>query len=146
MRIIFAIYAIGFLYGTKNHIEDILRDGLLGYHYVPFPVNLYWTLLTVLDPLAIIFLVFLPFWGMTLSVWIMATDIAVNLSVAWYYDWPAGIFTDGRLGLQIAFGLFVFFTVPLARRRIKKVMSSLPTFTLPIHCKFKKIGKKLSSP
>jgi hypothetical protein len=49
---------------------------------------------------------------MTFSVWIMATDIAVNLSVAWYYDWPTGVFADGRLSLQIAFGLCVFFTVP----------------------------------
>jgi len=97
---------------AKNHIEDIIQDGLPGYQYFPFPVNLYWTLLTVLDPLAIILLFFLPFWGMIPSVWIMATDIAVNLSVAWYYDWPTGVFADGRLGLQIAFGLFVFFTMP----------------------------------
>ncbi|MBM4333065.1 MAG: hypothetical protein FJ117_17925 [Deltaproteobacteria bacterium] len=121
VRGIFAVYAIGFLYGTKNHIEDIVHDGLLGYTYVPLPVNIYWTLLTLLDPLAIILLIFLPFWGLALSVWIMATDIAVNVSVTLYYYLQTGLLSNGRLCLQIAFGLFVFITAPIARKRIKGV-------------------------
>ena len=119
VKVIFAIYIFGFCYGTTNHIIDIHRDGLLGYDYVPLAINIYWTTLTVLDPLAIILLLFLPFLGMVLSVLIMITDLAVNISVALYYYLQTGTFADGRLFLQIAFGLFVFITVPLAWKRIK---------------------------
>jgi hypothetical protein len=119
---LFAIYIFGFSYGTANHIMDIIHDGLLGYKYVPLPVNIYWALLTILDPLAILLLLFFPFLGMALSVLIMATDIPVNLSVTLYYYFQNGAFSDGRLFLQMAFGLFVFLSVPAAWKRIKKCM------------------------
>lgn len=126
VKVIFAIYIFGFSYGTTNHIIDIHRDGLLGYDYVPLPINIYWTLLTILDPLAIILLLFLPFWGMVLSVLIMSTDLAVNISVALYYYLQTDTFSDRRLFLQIAFGLFVFITVPLAWKRIKGSSGNSP--------------------
>jgi hypothetical protein len=119
---IFAIYIFGLSNGTTNHIVDIIHDGLLGYQYVPFPVNIYWTSLTILDPLAILLLLFFPFVGVVLSVLIMAMDIPVNLSVTLYYYFQTGAFSDGRLFLQIAFGLFVFLSVPAAWKRIKKCM------------------------
>jgi len=118
VKAIFTIYIFGFSYGTINHVIDIHRDGLLGYDYVPFVINIYWTTLTVLDPLAIILLLFFPFPGMALSVLIMITDLAVNISVTLYYFFHTSALSDGRLFLQIAFGLFVFFTVPLAWKRI----------------------------
>ncbi len=121
VRIIFAIYILGFTYGTRNHIVDICNDGLLGYTYVPLPINIYWTSLTVLDPLAIILLLFSPHSGMVLSMFIMATDIAINMSVGLYYYFQTGIFTLDRLHLQICFGIFIFVTVPIAWRRIKNV-------------------------
>jgi len=121
VRVIFIIYIIGFSYGTKNHIADIMRDGLFGYDYVPLPINIYWTLLTVLDPLAIILLIFLPFHGMALSVFIMASDIAVNLSVTLYFYFQTGVFSDGLLWAQAAFGFFVFVSVPIAWKRIQKI-------------------------
>lgn len=120
VRLIFAIYILGFAYGTRNHIIDICNDGVLGYTYVALPINIYWTSLTALDPLAIILLIFSPFSGMMLSVCIMATDIAVNVSVTLYYYFKYGTFTLDRLHLQIAFGIFVFVTVPIAWKRIKR--------------------------
>lgn len=101
-----------------------MRDGLFGYSYVPLPINIYWTLLTILDPLAIIFLIFLPFYGMALSVLIMASDIAVNFSVTLYSYFQTGIFSDGLLWAQVAFGLFVFVTVPIPWKRIKNMCCS----------------------
>jgi len=124
VRLIFAVYIIGFAYGTRNHIVDICSDGLLGYTYVPLPINIYWTSLTVLDPLAIILLIFAPFSGMVLSVFIMATDIAVNVSVTLYYYFQYGTFTLDRLHLQIAFGIFVFMTVPITWKRIKRYVKA----------------------
>ena len=120
VRLIFALYIFGLAYGTRNHIIDICNDGFLGYTYVPLPINIYWTSLTVLDPLAIILLLFSSFSGMLLSVFIMATDIAVNVSVALYFYFKTGTFTLDRLLLQVAFGIFVFVTVPIAWERIKR--------------------------
>jgi len=118
----FAIYIFGFIFGTTNHILDIKRDGLFGYNYVPLPINIYWTFLTFLDPLTIVLLLSYPYWGMALAVFIMVTDLAVNLSVTFYYYLKTGDFSDGRLILQIIFGIFVFVTVPMAWKKIRGFM------------------------
>ena len=72
VRFLFAVYIFGLAYGTRNHIIDILAGGWLGYDFVPLPINLYWTLLTFFDPLAIFLLLFFPLAGILLSVLIMA--------------------------------------------------------------------------
>ncbi len=118
LRLIFAIYSLGFLYGTRNHLIDIYRDGLFGYTYVPWPINLYWTLLTFFDPLTILFLIFKPLWGISLAILIMASDLVINLSVSFYFYQQTGIFTNGLLTMQISFALFVFFTSPYAKKKI----------------------------
>jgi hypothetical protein len=102
---------------------DILADGWLGYDYISLPINLYWTLLTFLDPLAILLLLFLPFAGILLSVLIMASDIAINSSVTFHFYQQTGIVSLDRLPLQIAFGVFVFVTAPIAWRKIKKCIA-----------------------
>ena len=126
VRVLFSVYIFGFSYGTKNHVVDIIENGWLGYPYVPFPINLYWTLLTIFDPLAIFLLLFFPFAGMVVAVLIMASDIAINSSVALYYYFTSGILSLDRLPWQIAFGIFVFFTAPLAWRRIRNLI--IPSF------------------
>ena len=120
VRLIFAVYIFGFAYGTRNHIIDILADGWLGYDYVPLPINLYWTLLIFFDPLAILLLLSFPYAGITLSGLIMASDIAINTGVTVYFYYKMGIFSVERLPLQIAFGIFVFVTAPIAWRRIER--------------------------
>jgi len=123
VRFIFAVYIFGFAYGTRNHIVDILADGWLGYDFVPFPINLYWTLLTFFDPLAIFLLLSFPLAGIILSGLIMASDIAINTGVTVYFYYQTGIFSLDRLPLQIAFGIFVFLTSPIVWRRIKECMA-----------------------
>jgi len=122
VRFIFAIYIFGFSYGTRNHVLDIMEDGFLGYGYAPLPINIYWTALTFLDPLAILLLLFYPLAGIVLFVWIMITDIAVNSSVTLYYYLQAGTVSLDGLPLQIAFGIFVFITAPIARKRIREIV------------------------
>lgn len=124
VRLIFGIYAFGFLYGTKNHLLDIYRDGFFGYTYVPWPINLYWTMLTFLDPLTVLLLIFRPLKGITLAILIMASDLFLNLSVTFYFYQQTGIFTNGLLARQISFGLFVFFTYPYAKKKIMKFLQS----------------------
>lgn len=121
VRLIFAVYIFGFTYGTRNHIVDILADGWLGYDFVPLPINLYWTLLTFFDPLAILLLLSLPLAGILLSILIMASDIAINTGVTVYFYSQTGILSLDRLPLQIAFGIFVFLTSPLAWKIIKRL-------------------------
>jgi hypothetical protein len=120
VRFIIAVYIFGFAYGTRNHIIDILADGWLGYDYVPLPINLYWTLLTFFDPLAILLLLSFPFAGILLSVLIMASDIAINIGVTVYFYYQTGMLTPDRLPLQIAFGIFVFLTSPIAWKTVKR--------------------------
>jgi hypothetical protein len=120
VRFIFAIYIFGFGYGTRNHIVDILADGWLGYDFVPLPINLYWTFLTFFDPLAIFLLLSFPFAGILLSVLIMASDIAINIGVTVYFYYQTGMLTLDRLPLQIAFGIFVFLTSPVAWKTVKR--------------------------
>ena len=121
VRFFFAVYIFGFAYGTRNHIIDILADGWLGYDFVPLPVNLYWTLLTIFDPLAIFLFLFFPLAGITLSVLIMASDIAINTGGTVYFYYQTGMLTFDRLPLQIAFGIFVFLTSPIAWKVAKRM-------------------------
>ena len=120
VRLIFAVYIFGFAYGTRNHIVDILADGWLGYDFVPLPINLYWTLLTFFDPLAIFLLLTFPLAGIILSGLIMASDIAINTGVTVYFYYQTGIISLDRLPLQIAFGIFVFLTSPVAWKTVKR--------------------------
>jgi len=120
VRLIFAVYLFGFAYGTRNHIVDILADGWLGYDDVPLPINVYWTLLTFFDPLAIFFLLSSPFAGILLSVLIMASDLAINTGVTVYFYYQTGIVSLDRLPWQFAFGMFVFITSPIAWKKIKR--------------------------
>ena len=120
VRFAIAVYIFGFAYWTRNHIVDILADRWLGYDYVPLPINLYWTLLTFFDPLAILLLLSFPFAGILLSVLIMASDIAINIGVTVYFYYQTGMLTLDRLPLQIAFGVFVFLTSPMAWKTVKR--------------------------
>jgi len=117
VKLIFVIYMLCFLWATKNHILDIWRGGFLPYTEAPLVFNIYWTSLTLLDPLAIILLYYFPYYGMVLAVLIMVSDIAVNL-YATYSFWNSDIFTNRSLQLQILFGIFLFLTVPILWKKI----------------------------
>jgi hypothetical protein len=119
VKFLFAVYALCFLWGTKNHVVDLWHGGFLPYSYAPLPFNLYWTTLTVLDPLAVLLLFVLPYHGMVLAVAIMGSDIAVNL-YANYVLLHGNSVPDATLVSQIVFGLFLFVTVPIAWKRLRK--------------------------
>jgi len=120
VKVLFAVYALCFLWGTKNHVVDLWHGGFLPYTYAPLAFNIYWTSLTLLDPLAVFLLFVLPYHGMVLAVAIMVSDIAVNLYAA-YVLFPATMMPDTTLLSQIAFGIFLFVTVPMAWKRLRKL-------------------------
>lgn len=100
------IWTIGFLIGTTTHTLDLITFGWLPYDFRPLPWNIYWTSLTVLDPLAAALIWVRERWGVVLGTAIMASNIAVNgytLAIgydAFFFPWL----------MQSAFGGFVFFT------------------------------------
>jgi hypothetical protein len=119
VKILFPVYALCFLFATWNHAVDLRNGGFLPYTYAPLPFNIYWTSLTLLDPLAALLLFLLPYHGMVLAVLIMVSDIAVNL-YATYVLFPGAMMPDAPLLSQIAFGVFLFVTVPIAWKRLRK--------------------------
>ena len=118
IKIFFYIYMLGFLAGTVSHIIDIWHGGFMPYNSSPLLLNVYWTSLTFFDPLAIFLLFYFPYAGMALAVFIMISDIAVNLYVTYVFN-HGDIFSSWILVSQILFGLFVFITVPVAWKRLK---------------------------
>jgi hypothetical protein len=123
VKVLFAVYALCFLWGTKNHIVDLRHGGFLPYTYAPLPFNIYWTALTVLDPLTVLLFFVRPYAGMVLAVSIMGSDIAVNL-YAHYVLFHKSTVLDATLLSQIAFALFLFATVPMAWKRLRKTHDS----------------------
>jgi hypothetical protein len=82
-RIALAVYSVCFLYGTLVHAIDIARGGWLPYRYAPFGANVFWSLLAILDPSAVVLLIYRRRLGLALAVSIMVLDVAVNSYVTY---------------------------------------------------------------
>jgi hypothetical protein len=106
-----------FSVGTCTHVENALRAGLLPLPLQPIAFNLFWTSLTVLDPLAAILLVVRPRVGLVLSGVIMAADVSINAiafrpSGALRSEWP--------FWLQVGFAGLVLAAGPYCWRRLER--------------------------
>ena len=122
LRIILAIYSIGFLVGTSTHIGYILAHGIFK-HSAPIAINVYWDALTLLDPFTATILWWQPKLGTALAFGIMASDISIN--TYYYLAGYSGPATPGMVPLslfdQALFGLFVFITAPMAYQQVRKL-------------------------
>lgn len=72
------IWSLGFVIGTITHALDLYHLGWLPYDFRPLPWNIYWTSLTLLDPLAAILIWARERWGVWLGLAIMASNVLVN--------------------------------------------------------------------
>jgi hypothetical protein len=99
-----------------NHACDIWRGGWLPYRFAPLPMNVYWTSLAVFDPLAAWLLWRRPRAGLSLTLAIITSDVAVN-SYAIYGLEYRGWLAYGSLQLQTLFLGFVAGTLPYVWRR-----------------------------
>ncbi|MET9861751.1 hypothetical protein ABZY93_20990 [Streptomyces smyrnaeus] len=112
------LIAAGLLFvGGVAHLLDLLRHGLHPYDWAPTWLNLYWSSLVVLDPLAAVLLFRGKRRSADLACAIMATDLAAN----WYAVY--GIQHSDFLaqpGLQrlTAFGAFVLVCTPFLRKHL----------------------------
>ncbi len=110
-KAILGIYSAGFLVGTSTHVLGIVQDGLLA-HRGPLWLNIYWDLLTLLDPLTVLLLWTRIKLGVGLSVLVMVTDISVNTYayISGYLSEPVPNMIPIPLFLQALFGVFVLTT------------------------------------
>ena len=71
-----------FLGAACRHTSDIFFGGWLPYTWTALPINLFWTSLTVLDPLAALLLWCRPRLGAALALLLMFSDVGINTFVA----------------------------------------------------------------
>lgn len=121
VKVILSIYTLGFLIGTYTHSEDILLNGLLSHNASLF-LNIYWDSLTLLDPIAALLVWVKPKPGIGLAVFIMFTDIIINV-----YAYTTGIFGEFVPGmipmflfLQSLFATYVFVTAPVVLEKLRE--------------------------
>ena len=120
VKILFTIYSICFLAGTYTHTTDLVKNGFLA-SPVPVAIGVYWNALTLLDPLALVLLWWLPKTGIRLALVIMISDLCVNTGtyLTGYFGPPVPNMVPLRLLEQALFGLFLFLTAPLAYRDLQ---------------------------
>jgi hypothetical protein len=92
---------------------DLVSGGLFPYTKkwgTPVIFNLYWTGLTILDPLAITALIINVRAGYVVGIFIMLTNVPINLYANSNY-WALEIHKNHLLLMQIAFLVFLLSTV-----------------------------------
>ena len=113
------IYAACLLGATFNHARVLVQHGLLwDYGGVPLASAVLWTLLTALDPSAVILLFVRPNIGVFMTGLIIVVDVVHNLWITAHYTLPHRFLitatTDPFVISQVVFLLFVAMTTPLA--------------------------------
>ena len=105
-----------FVVGTCTHVENTLRAGAVPLPLQPLAFNVYWTSLTLLDPLAALLLVVRPRLGLVLGAAIMASDVSVN---AYAFRPRGALRLEWPFWLQVAFATFVLAATPYIWRRVR---------------------------
>lgn len=120
IRIVYALCLAG---ATINHVRAALSQGLLPEH-LPWATALYWSSLTIFDPLAAILLFHRPRVGIALTVSIIVSNVAHNL---WFIaahplrgSFVEDVTSSAFMLSQVAFLLFVVATAPVAWRESRR--------------------------
>ena len=122
---ILIVFILAFTGATYNHVMEIVRGGLFPYAKwfgAPKSLNLYWTSLTLLDPFAILTLIFNIRAGYVLALCIMITDVPINLYANVNY-WLLPLYKNYPLLKQVFFLIFLLFTV----RRVWRLSGTCKT-------------------
>lgn len=109
LKILLIIYLLSFLGATYNHVMDLIKFGLFPYQRlnsnVPIWLNIYWTLLTLVDPLAIVLLLYFIDVGLVLYGVVIVSDVLINY---WFMISTKGLSSLMNFG-QISQLLFLIF-------------------------------------
>ena len=112
LELIRAVYVVAFTVGTVTHVADIPRWGILPRNQYHLAVNVFWTSITLFDPLAIVLLLRRQRSGILLGGLIMVLDVAVNMAAGLHEYFGTGRFLMWGLLTQIPFALFLLATAP----------------------------------
>ncbi len=77
-RLVVGALVAGFAIGTATHTLQLVSRGWVVFASAPVWMNVYWTALTLLDPLAAVLLICARRAGLLLALAIMVSDVAVN--------------------------------------------------------------------
>lgn len=99
-RIVVGTLIVGFVIGTSTHMLQIVNRGWVVFVAAPIWMNLYWTSLSFLDPLAAMLLLRARRAGLVLALAIMLSDVAVNTYALYGLDLPFALWA---LQLQTLF-------------------------------------------
>ena len=109
LKILLIIYLLSFLGATYNHVMDLIKFGFFPYQRlnsnVPVWLNIYWTLLTLVDPLAIVLLLYFIDVGLVLYGMVIVSDVLINY---WFMISTKGLSSLMNFG-QISQLLFLIF-------------------------------------
>lgn len=115
LKILLIVYLLSFLGATYNHAMDLIKYGLFPYQRlnssVPVWLNIYWTLLTLIDPLAMALLLYCIDVGLVLYGVVIISDVCINY---WFMITTNGLFSWVNFG-QISQLLFLIFYVSTVR-------------------------------
>lgn len=116
------IFIVAFAVATYNHVNDIVKGGMFPYTKGETPniLNLYWTSLTLLDPLAIFVLVLNIRIGYIVALCIMLTNVPINLYASVNYG-LLPFYENYMLLAQFAFLVFLLSTI----RRVWRLSNTL---------------------
>ncbi|MFG2229371.1 hypothetical protein ACGFNX_05015 [Streptomyces sp. NPDC048723] len=117
MVMVVCAVAAGLLVGAVVHVTDLLHHGLQAYDWAPRWLNLYWSSLALLDPLAAAPLICGKRRGTDLACVILTTDLAAN----WYATYGIQCSSlAAQPGLQrlVAFTTLALVTAPFVRRHL----------------------------
>ncbi|MFJ6613624.1 hypothetical protein ACIQPT_25475 [Streptomyces sp. NPDC091289] len=117
VAVVCVIAAVLILVGGVAHVADLVRHGLRPYAWAPHLLNLYWSSLAVLDPLAAVLLLRGRRLGLDLACGVMVTDLATNLYAA-YGLLDRGFLAEPGLQRISAFAVFVLGSAPFVRRHL----------------------------
>ncbi|HVX13603.1 MAG TPA: hypothetical protein VHC22_20635 [Pirellulales bacterium] len=105
------VYTICLMGAGFNHANDIVQGDWFPYRHAPLSMNVYWTSLVALDPLAAVLLWLKPRVGLAVTLAIMVSDVAVNSYGVHGLDYH-GWYACGSLQLQAMFLRFVVGSLP----------------------------------
>jgi hypothetical protein len=110
-----SLYAFCMLAGTSTHVWTVITHGIFwDYGGALLITRIYWTSLTVLDPLAAALLFLKPRAGLLLTLAIIGSDVAHNTWLM--HRSPAPNWLNWMYVLQVLFLVFVLLTISHAWR------------------------------
>ena len=122
-KLILLIYIASFAGATFNHVSDIFSSGFLyadAADVYPLWIRIYWSSLTIFDPLAALFLFLNIKKGIVLYFIIIVSDVVINFSIIALTRGPSAFLNFFNLS-QSAFLIFLFITSRIVLKELKEI-------------------------